>query len=77
MQFQSDLTGAQIDVCDSESTVLGAIFMAGLATGAFTGLDDIAKRIQVFKIYTPQSNRTDIRHILDGWHAAIKQCLNK
>lgn len=77
MQFQSDLTGAQIDVCDSESTVLGAIFMAGLATGAFTGLDDIAKRIQVFKIYTPQSNRTDIRRNLDGWHAAVKQCLNK
>lgn len=77
MQFQSDMLGVEVDIMSSESTSLGAIYLAGLASGAYKNLDDIKKRIKVYKHFNPKAPREQMCKNLEGWRKAVNQCLAK
>ncbi len=73
MQFQSDLIAADVyrPSC-IETTALGAAYLAGLAVGYWTGLDDVRNNWAVNKVFTPELDEEKRRRLLHGWHKAVK-----
>ena len=76
MQFQSDLIAADVyrPRC-IETTALGAAYLAGLAVGYWTSLDDVRNNWAVDKIFTPELDEEKRRKLLHGWHKAVKCAL--
>ena len=76
MQFQSDLIAADVyrPRC-IETTALGAAYLAGLAVGYWTGLDDVRNNWAVDRIFTPELDEAKRRELLHGWHKAVKCAL--
>ena len=77
MQFQSDLLQTTLKKFNLESTCMGAVFMTGLATGAYKNLDEIKKLLVAQKKYTPSISIMETKPILKGWKKAIKMVLKK
>ncbi|MBQ7308148.1 MAG: glycerol kinase GlpK [Clostridia bacterium] len=78
LQFLADITGLKIKVQTTlESTVLGAIFMAGLKCGAFKNLDDIKNTMVWNKTYAQKIDEKTKNDYIDGWNKAVKLCLLK
>ena len=75
MQFQSDILNAYIDKpMTSETTALGACFLAGLAVGFWT-MADIKSMWGIDKIYKPLMTEAMRKELYSGWQKAIKACL--
>ena len=76
MQFQSDLIAADVyrPRC-IETTALGAAYLAGLAVGYWTGLDDVRNNWAVDRIFTPELDEAKRRVLLHGWHKAVRCAL--
>ena len=78
MQFQSDIINKKvIKAGSSECTVLGTIYMTGLALGYFKNLSEIKKLIEPSKIYTSKMNNNIRKELINNWHKAIKQTLGE
>lgn len=77
MQFQSDLLQTKLCKSNAESTCLGAVYMTGLATGAYKNIGDVKQKIKTEKTFTPQKTQEEINHLILGWKTAIKRCLRK
>jgi glycerol kinase len=74
MQFQADLLG--IDVVRpqvTETTALGAAYLAGLATGVFAGLDELAALWQQERRFEPAMPRSRAAELMAGWQHAVAQ----
>ena len=77
MQFQADLLGIPVDVpVITETTALGAAYMAGLAVGAFKDLDEIASKWKLRKRYLPQIDEGEREKLMAGWRNAVERCRN-
>lgn len=77
MQFQADLLGIPVDVpVITETTALGAAYLAGLAVGAFKDLDEIASKWKLRKRYLPQIDNDERERLMAGWRAAVERCRN-
>jgi len=76
MQFQADLLGMAIvrPRC-IETTSLGAAYLAGLATGYWKDLEDIASNAATDKVFVPEMNDEKREELLAGWHRAIEKTL--
>ena len=73
MQFQSDLL--QTDVVRpkiTETTALGAAYLAGLAVNYWTDLQEIRKQWQVERVFTPSIQPSETESLIRGWHRAVK-----
>lgn len=73
MQFQSDIL--QTDVVRpviTETTALGAAYLAGLAIEYWNGIDEIKKQWQVDKIFSPKIPAEATLSLIRGWHRAVK-----
>jgi len=78
MQFQSDLLGLKVKLPkDFESTLLGATFLAGLSSGAYSDLKEISTKWQLQKEFTPKMNDDERQKLLDGWHKCINMIIKK
>ncbi len=76
MQFQADLLGAPIvRPAVSETTALGAAYLAGLAVGYWQDLQEIAAHWQVSQRYAPTMKRRQRRILLDNWNRAVQRSL--
>ncbi|MBS4955599.1 MAG: glycerol kinase GlpK [Clostridium sp.] len=74
MQFQSDITN--IEVCKpiiTETTALGAAYLAGLAVGYFNGIEDISKRWYVGEKYEPKMDSKSRETLYNGWKKAVSR----
>ena len=77
MQFQADILG--IDVkrpIISETTALGAAYLAGLATGFFKDKDHIKQSHQYARTWKPKMTPSNREALLKGWHKAIERALD-
>ncbi len=76
MQFQSNLIAADVyrPRC-IETTALGAAYLAGLAVGYWSSLDDVRNNWAVNKVFTPELDEEKRRMLLHGWHKAVKCAL--
>ncbi len=72
-QFQADLLDAEVDrpAC-VETTALGAAYLAGLATGYWSGKDEIKANWQLGRRFMPREDAIDREALLKGWHKAVK-----
>lgn len=73
MQFQADILQAKVvRPVITETTALGAAYLAGLATGFWTGTGELKKQWQVEKVFSPKINKEDAGKLAEGWDMAIK-----
>lgn len=76
MQFQSDILGVEVDrPAITESTALGAAYLAGLKAGIWT-LDEIKKVRQTQKKFTPSIDESRREKLYKGWQEAVKRTFN-
>ena len=72
MQFQADLLGVPvIRPRVLETTALGAASLAGLATGYWESMADLARHWQVDRRFEPTMSRDEAHARLDAWHQAV------
>jgi glycerol kinase len=73
MQFQCDILQAPVVRPKVyETTALGAAYLAGLAVGFWSSIDDLQKQWQVDKRFMPVANEEKIKSLLKGWQRAVK-----
>ena len=73
MQMQADTIGAPVQrpVC-VESTALGAAYLAGLAVGYWTGLEDVLRNRAVDRTFYPSIGPEEREKRLRGWEKAVR-----
>lgn len=75
-QFLSDILESPVErPASHETTALGAAYLAGLATGLWSGLDDLSDHWEAAGRFEPamENERRDI--LLKGWRRALKRAL--
>jgi glycerol kinase len=76
MQFQADLL--QIPVVRSkisETTALGAAYLAGLAADVWTSQDELASHWQSDLVFEPKMNESQAKSLIERWHEAVHRAL--
>ena len=76
MQFQSDVLGASVVRPKiTETTGMGAAYLAGLAVGFWASPEEIRSQWQADRIFTPSGK--DVAPLKAGWADAISRTINK
>jgi len=71
-QRLADLTGLPVErPVITETTALGAAYLAGLAAGLFSGTDDIAARWVLDRRFEPAMSTAARDALYDGWMTAV------
>jgi len=77
LQFQADVL--QIPVVRpriTETTALGAAYLAGLAIGFWKSKEELKNHWQADKIFTPQMPPAKIKDLRERWNEAVKRALD-
>ena len=78
MQFQSDILNTEVlRPVVTETTALGAAYLAGLAVGYWKDIDEIRRQWQVERKFEPTDDRWRVARELDGWKEAVQRTLTK
>ena len=78
MQTQADLLGIKVvRPRITETTALGAAYLAGLAVGFWKNLDDIKNQWQVERDFEPIADSACIEEAKAGWADAVDRTLTK
>lgn len=73
LQFQADILHASVvRPRITETTALGAAYLAGLAVGFWAGTDDLKDQWQLERKFEPHSSPEETRKLIDGWNRAIR-----
>jgi glycerol kinase len=73
MQFQADVLGAEVVVPEiSETTALGAAYLAGIATGRWTP-EQVGEMWREAARYEPAMGAGEREALLAGWHRALER----
>ena len=76
MQFQADILGTSvIRPTVTETTALGAAYLAGLAVGYWESLDHIKSQWGVDTEFTPSAAEEEVEVLKKGWADAIRRTL--
>lgn len=76
MQFQSDVLNVEvIRPKITETTALGAAYLAGLAVGYWSSIDDIKRQWQEDRVFTPSAPKKEIAEAKKGWADAVNRVL--
>jgi len=71
-RFQADVLGVPVvRPRITETTVLGAAFLAGLGAGVWTSLDEVAGVWQLDRRFEPRMDAAERARLLAGWHEAV------
>jgi len=74
MQFQADLLGIPVVRPQvTETTALGAAYLAGLATGVYRNLDELSAQWQVERRFHPTLPRERALALMGEWEHAVRQ----
>lgn len=77
MQFQSDLLNTKvIRPTVVETTALGAAYLAGLAVGYWSSMEEIQQQWQMETIFSPAMPETKREQLANGWKRAIKTTMS-
>jgi len=76
LQFLADITGIPVErPVYTETTVLGAAFLADLGQGLFSSLDEIRSAWRLDFRATPKMPDSQRDALLDGWQDAVKRVM--
>ena len=77
MQFQADLLGIPLEIpVISETTGLGAAFLAALGAGEISSLDEISAIWKRKAYYEPKMSEDQRMSVLNKWHRAVERSRN-
>ncbi|HYJ38978.1 MAG TPA: FGGY-family carbohydrate kinase, partial [Chitinophagaceae bacterium] len=72
MQFQSDILNTKVIRPQiTETTALGAAYLAGIGVGFFNGLHEIQEHWKVEKVFTPNMEESERNRFTGQWKKAI------
>jgi glycerol kinase len=72
MQFQSDLLQTKVVRPKiTETTALGAAYLAGLAVKYWSDINEIRKQWQIDRTFSPQIEKSQTLALIKGWHSAV------
>ena len=78
MQFQSDILATEVlRPRITETTALGAAYLAGLATGFWSSIDEIQAQWQIDRTFNPVGDNDKIAARIAGWHNAVNRVLSE
>lgn len=78
MQYQANLLGIKVVRPKiTETTALGAAYLAGLAVGFWKDLDEIKQQWQVERTFDPVPDNEEIAAAKQGWADAVHRTLTK
>ncbi|MCU0363531.1 MAG: glycerol kinase GlpK [Bacteroidales bacterium] len=73
MQFQADILQAKVvRPRITETTALGAAYLAGLAVGYWSGLKETGSQWEMDRTFEPELKPEDTETLIRGWHRAVK-----
>jgi glycerol kinase len=73
MQFQSDILNCSVvRPRITETTALGAAYLAGLAVGYWKNIDDIQEQWQVDRSFNPSMQAEKRSELVNGWQRAVR-----
>lgn len=76
MQFQADILGVPIVRPEvSETTALGAAYLAGLAVDYWESREAISRNWSIARTYTPVMDSATREELYGGWREAVKRVL--
>jgi glycerol kinase len=74
MQFQADMLGCRIvRPVDTETTALGAAYLAGLAVGFWSGVDELASFWRAERCFDPAMPADRRERLFAGWKDAVRR----
>lgn len=72
MEFLADILGITVErTVISESSVLGAAFLAGLATGFWDSMDETKSLVKIQRSWQPRISSDKREYLIQGWLKAI------
>ncbi len=73
MQFQSDILHSKVVRPEiTETTALGAAYLAGLAAGYWSDMGDIKKQWKMERAFSPRLPEKKTTELVSGWHKAVR-----
>ena len=73
MQFQANLLHAKVVRPKiTETTALGAAYLAGLAVSYWSDLKEIKKQWQIDRIFSPTMSAKETQVLIKGWHRTVR-----
>ena len=77
MQFQADILGTKVIRPQIvETTAMGAAYLAGLAVGYWSSIDEIRKQWQIDRVFEPTMEEEKVTAAKAGWEDAVKRTLS-
>jgi len=74
MQMQADVIGQKVFRPKiTETTALGAAYLAGLAVGFWKDIDEIRQQWQVDRVFEPEADPDGCDALIRGWQQALKR----
>ena len=74
MQFQADILGVAVQrPAVTETTALGAAYLAGLATGFWHSQEEIARQWQLERSFEPRMSADQRESLYSGWQRAVER----
>ncbi len=78
MQFQSDILRTKVlRPCVTETTALGAAYLAGLAVGFWENVPQIRSQWAVEREFLPELSGSYVPGLISGWHDAVARVLRE
>ena len=75
LQIQADVLNATVvRPTITETTALGAAYLAGLAVGFWESMEEIQEQWEVDRSFVPDEN-ADSEELIKGWHRAVNACV--
>jgi glycerol kinase len=72
MQFQADVLQGKVERANIEEiSALGSAFLAGLATGFWSTLEEIENLRKIEKLFSPTMAREETSSLYKGWKSAV------
>ncbi|MCI8465731.1 MAG: glycerol kinase GlpK [Lachnospiraceae bacterium] len=73
MQMQADISNAPVHRPRCvETTAMGAAYLAGLAVGYWSGIDDIRDNWEIDRVFEPEISGEERKEKIKGWNKAVK-----
>ncbi|MGN0191511.1 MAG: FGGY family carbohydrate kinase, partial [Candidatus Cryptobacteroides sp.] len=78
MQIQADVLGISVlRPQERETTALGACYMAGLATGFWSGTDELTDRWRLDRRFESRSTEEEREATARGWQRAVRSAMSE
>ena len=78
MQFQSDILGTAVVRPEvTETTALGACYLAGLGVGFWSSVDEVRSQWKAERVFSPSASEEKVSALKAGWKDAVGRTLSK